>query len=59
VGANKTLSHTHRGHPSLFMNPEDMLKRGLIDDEEVRVHNDMDSFNVRVKTARRRGRARW
>jgi nitrate reductase alpha subunit len=48
---NKTLSHTHRGHPSLFMNPEDMLKRGLVDDEEVRVHNDMDTFNVRVKRA--------
>jgi DMSO reductase family type II enzyme molybdopterin subunit len=48
---NKMLSRTHRGHPTLFMNPEDMRKRGVADDEEVRVRNDFDSFLVRVKVA--------
>jgi DMSO reductase family type II enzyme molybdopterin subunit len=48
---NTVLSRTHRGHPTLFMNPEDMRKRGLADDEEVRVRNDFDSFFVRVKRA--------
>jgi DMSO reductase family type II enzyme molybdopterin subunit len=48
---NKTLSHTHRGQPTLYMNPADMKTRNLADDEEVKVHNDVDSFRVRVKVS--------
>jgi len=47
---NAVLSRTHRGHPLLCMNPEDMRRRGIADDEEVRVHNDFNSFRVRVRT---------
>jgi DMSO reductase family type II enzyme molybdopterin subunit len=45
----KVLSRTHRGHPTLCMNPEDMRARGIADDEEVHVKNDFSSFNVRTK----------
>lgn len=47
---NKVLSRTHRGHPTICMNPEDMRARGIADDDEVRVWNDFSSFNVRTKT---------
>ena len=46
---NKPLSRTHRGHPTICMNPEDMRARGIADDDEVRVRNDFASFNVRSK----------
>ncbi|MEK7693594.1 MAG: molybdopterin-dependent oxidoreductase, partial [Chloroflexota bacterium] len=46
---NKVLSRTHRGHPTLCMNPEDMRARGIADDDEVHVRNDFSSFNVRTR----------
>jgi DMSO reductase family type II enzyme molybdopterin subunit len=46
---NKVLSRTHRGYPTLFMNPEDMRQRGVADGEQVRVRNDFNSFHVQVK----------
>lgn len=46
---NKTMLYTHRGQPSLFMNPQDAEARGIRDNEEVRVYNDFDSCKVRVK----------
>lgn len=46
---NAVLSRTHRGHPLLCMHPQDMRERGIADDEEVRVHNDFNSFRVRVR----------
>jgi len=48
---NNTLSRTHRGQPTLFMNPRDALDRGVADNDLVEVFNDVDSFKVRVKTA--------
>ena len=48
---NKVLSRTHRGYPTLFMNPEDMRRRGVADGEQVRVRNDFNSFHVLVKRA--------
>ncbi len=48
---NRTLSWTHRGQPTIFMNPADMRARGIDDDEAVRVHNDFSSFQVRVKVS--------
>jgi len=47
--ANPVLQRTHRGHPTLFMNPADARARGVQDDEEVRVRNDFESFSVRVR----------
>jgi anaerobic selenocysteine-containing dehydrogenase len=49
--ANPLMLETHRGHPHLVMNPEDAALRRIADDEEVRVHNDMGMFTVRVKLA--------
>ncbi|MHB8375864.1 MAG: molybdopterin-dependent oxidoreductase [Dehalococcoidia bacterium] len=46
---NKVLSHTHRGHPTLCMNPTDMRARGIRDDNQVKVRNDFASFSVRVR----------
>ncbi len=47
--ANRTMLQTHRGQPHLVMNPADAAARAVADNEEVRVHNDMGSFLVRVK----------
>jgi anaerobic selenocysteine-containing dehydrogenase len=49
--ANSVLLRTHRGGPFLFVNPKDALRKGIVDDDEVRVHNDFDSFQVRAKIA--------
>ncbi len=46
---NETLLRTHRGHPVVIMNPKDAEARGIADNEEVRVFNDMDSFFIRTK----------
>ena len=48
---NSTLARTHRGQPTLFMNPEDATARGAKDNDMVEVFNDVDTFKVRVKTA--------
>ncbi|MCH7510769.1 MAG: molybdopterin-dependent oxidoreductase [Chloroflexi bacterium] len=49
--ANKLMLETHRGRPHIVMNHEDAAKRGIADDDQVRVHNDMGMFLVRVKLA--------
>jgi DMSO reductase family type II enzyme molybdopterin subunit len=46
---NRMLLETHRGHPFVFMNDDDARKRGIQDDEEVRVYNDVGSFDVRTR----------
>jgi len=46
---NRMMLNTHRGHPHLVMNPNDAAQRGIRDDEEVRVHNDLGEFMVKVK----------
>jgi nitrate reductase alpha subunit len=46
---NRTMLETHRGHPHLVMNPGDAAQRGVQDDEEVRLHNDMGAIMVRLK----------
>ncbi len=46
---NKVILETHRGHPFMFMNPEDARTRGIENDEEVRVHNDVSSIQIAVK----------
>lgn len=46
---SKIILETHRGHPFMFMNPDDARTRGIEDDEEVRVHNDVSSIQIAVK----------
>jgi anaerobic selenocysteine-containing dehydrogenase len=46
---NRMLLQTHRGRPHLVMNTRDAHARGIADDEEVRVFNDVGDFFVRVK----------
>ncbi len=46
---NKMLLNTHRGHPFMFMNSEDAKARGIENDEEVRLFNDMGEIFVPVK----------
>lgn len=48
---NRIILNTHRGHPFMFMNPEDARARGIENDEEVRVFNDMASLHVPVKVS--------
>ena len=43
------LLRTHQGRPFMFMNPEDAEKRGIKDDDLVRVYNDFDEFYIHVK----------
>ena len=45
---NRVILNTHRGHPFAFMNPQDAEARGIEDDEEVRIFNDMDAFHMWV-----------
>jgi DMSO reductase family type II enzyme molybdopterin subunit len=47
--SSRMMLQTHRGHPHLVMSPDDAAQRGIRDDQEVRVHNDIGSFMVRVK----------
>ncbi|MDP2948438.1 MAG: molybdopterin-dependent oxidoreductase [Chloroflexota bacterium] len=46
---NRIIQQTHRGKPHMVMNPDDAAARGIVDDEEVRVFNDMNSFFVPVR----------
>ena len=48
---NRMLLQTHRGRPHLVMNPGDAEARGIADDEEIRVYNDVGDFMVHVKIA--------
>jgi DMSO reductase family type II enzyme molybdopterin subunit len=46
---SRVLLNTHRGHPFMSMNSGDAGARGIENDEEVRVFNDMGEIFVRVK----------
>jgi anaerobic selenocysteine-containing dehydrogenase len=46
---NELMLETHRGKPHMVINDEDAERKGIRDDEEVRVFNDVGSFNVPVK----------
>jgi len=43
------LLRTHQGRPFMFMNPEDAEKRGIKNDDLVRVFNEFDEFEIHVK----------
>jgi DMSO reductase family type II enzyme molybdopterin subunit len=40
---------THRGHPVMYMNPDDMEARGLADDDLAEVWNDLGSIRIHVR----------
>jgi DMSO reductase family type II enzyme molybdopterin subunit len=42
----KLMLYTHRGRPTLFINPRDAEGRGIAEGDEVRVFNDHESFHV-------------
>ena len=46
---NRMLLQTHRGRPHLVMSPKDAARRGIEDNQEVRVYNDVGDFLVPVK----------
>jgi DMSO reductase family type II enzyme molybdopterin subunit len=46
---NETMLRTHRGHPLAMMHPKDAEDRGIQDGDEVRVLNDFESIQIRVK----------
>ena len=48
---NRLMLATHRGHPFVFLNPEDAAARSISDDDEVRVFNDVGQLAVRAKLA--------
>ncbi|MFQ5380165.1 MAG: molybdopterin-dependent oxidoreductase [Dehalococcoidia bacterium] len=48
---NRTLLETHRGQPHMVINKDDAGAKGVRDDDEVRVFNDLGEFLVRVKVA--------
>ena len=37
---------THRGRPFVAINPDDAAERGISDDDQVTVHNDVGEFTV-------------
>ena len=43
------ILETQRGHPVMFMNPDDARARCIENDEEVQVHNDVSSIRIAVK----------
>ncbi|MFQ5514459.1 MAG: molybdopterin-dependent oxidoreductase [Myxococcota bacterium] len=40
---------THRGHPVMYMNPDDMEARGLEDDDEAEVFNALSRMRIHVR----------
>jgi DMSO reductase family type II enzyme molybdopterin subunit len=46
---NRVILETHRGHPFMSMNPKDARDRGIENDEEVRMYNDVSSMQIAVK----------
>ncbi len=48
---NQLMLDTHRGRPHMVVNDRDAAARGVADDEQVRVFNDLGSFLVPVKTS--------
>jgi DMSO reductase family type II enzyme molybdopterin subunit len=48
---NRLMLDTHRSEPHMVINRSDAEAKGVRDEDEVRVFNDMGSFFVRVKVA--------
>ncbi len=48
---NRLMLDTHRSEPHMVVNVDDATAKGVVDEDEVRVFNDMGAFFVRVKVA--------
>lgn len=48
---NETVLATHRGSPSVMINPGDAKARGVKDDDLIRIFNDVSEFSCRAKIA--------
>jgi nitrate reductase alpha subunit len=46
---NRLMLATHRGRPTLLMNPDDAAARGIADDDLITVRNDVSSFTVHAR----------
>jgi DMSO reductase family type II enzyme molybdopterin subunit len=46
---SRLMLGTHRGHPVMYMNPDDMAARGLENDDETEVWNDLASIRIHVR----------
>jgi DMSO reductase family type II enzyme molybdopterin subunit len=46
---SRLMLGTHRGYPVMYMNPDDMAARGLENDDEAEVWNDLASIRIRVR----------
>ncbi|MFV2090476.1 MAG: molybdopterin dinucleotide binding domain-containing protein, partial [Pseudomonadales bacterium] len=48
---NKIVLGTHRGAPNVMVNSDDAAARGVVDDDLIRVFNDVSEFEARAKVA--------
>jgi steroid C-25 hydroxylase alpha subunit len=48
---SRVMLRQQRGEPVAYMSAVDAAARGISDGERVRVHNDLDSFEIQVKVA--------
>jgi DMSO reductase family type II enzyme molybdopterin subunit len=48
---NRLILNTHRGAPTVYVNPADALRRGISDGDAVRVHNDVSEAFVDARLA--------
>jgi DMSO reductase family type II enzyme molybdopterin subunit len=46
---SRLMLGTHRGYPVMYMNPDDMGARGLENDGEARLFNDLAEMRIRVR----------
>ncbi|MFQ5666128.1 MAG: molybdopterin-dependent oxidoreductase [Candidatus Binatia bacterium] len=46
---SRVILGTHRGYPVMYMNPDDMAARGVTNNDEVRVFNDLADMRIRVR----------
>jgi DMSO reductase family type II enzyme molybdopterin subunit len=46
---SRLMLGTQRGHPVMYMNPDDMAARGLENDDEAEVWNDLASIRINVR----------
>ncbi|MBW2371213.1 MAG: molybdopterin-dependent oxidoreductase [Deltaproteobacteria bacterium] len=46
---SRLMLGTHRGHPVMYMGPEDMAARGLENDDLAELYNDMGKIRIRVR----------
>lgn len=46
---SRIMLGTHRGHPVMYMNPDDMEGRDLRDDDEACVFNDLAEMRIHVR----------